>query len=131
MNFMRTNRRFNSCAPFALGALLCLCFSLIVQSYAPSKASSENGFSSLHKPEKESTSSPHRGSAKSIVVKAQCSIRGATRDKHSPLYPANIPPARMPGLSLNSSQAPLNNFPDIRSLIFLSPLQDRAPPCFA
>src|SRR5262245_11123191 len=93
--------------------------------------SSENGFSSPHEPEKESTSPPDRGSAKPIVAPAQFSIRVAMRDKHSPAHPSNLPPEPFTRPALSSSYSPPNNLADIRSRIFLSPLQDRAPPRFA
>jgi hypothetical protein len=125
-----TNRRFNSPALYAFGALLCLCFSLGDHSEVSTKAFVKNGFSSSHNPDPESTISSPRWSAR-FVLAPHVSIRGAMRDKHSPLHPVNIPPERMSGLSINSSRTPLKDFADIRSLIFLSPLQDRAPPCFA
>lgn len=64
-------------------------------------------------------------------MEAQGSIRGTVRAKQAPLHPANLPPERFIGLSLSSSYSPLNNFADIHSLIFLLPIQDRAPPHFA
>src|SRR5262245_15416737 len=126
----RTDRHFGSCALYTLGALLCLCFSFSAHSDALSKVSTDNGFSSLYKPEAESRSSPHRAPAKSAVA-PQFSIRGAIRDKHSPTHPAKLLSERFTGLSLSSPYSPLNNLADVRSLILLSPLQDRAPPRFA
>src|SRR5262245_46436699 len=128
MGLTYTDRHFGSCALYTLGALLCLCFSFGFHSDALSKVSTDNGFSSPHKP--ESRSSPHRAPAKSTVA-PQFSVRGAMRDKHSPTHPANLLSARFTGLSLSSSYSPLNNLADVRSLILLSPLQDRAPPRFA
>ena len=131
MKLTRTNRRFRSYAPYALGALLCLCFSLGAHSHESSKASSDNGISSLHEPEKESTSSPNRGAAKSLVMETQVSLRGAMRDKNSPTHTSNLPPESFTGPALSSSFSPPNNLADVRSLIFHLPLQDRAPPLFA
>jgi hypothetical protein len=130
MNFTRRNKYFTDSSLYVLGALLCLCFSLDAHSDASSKAFVKSGFSNSHNPYAESNISPTRWSARSVLA-PHVSIRGAMRDKHSPLHPANIPPERMSGLSLNSSRTPLKDFADIRPLIFLSPLQDRAPPCFA
>jgi hypothetical protein len=65
------------------------------------------------------------------LTPARFSIRGATRDEHSPTHPSNLPPEPFTGTSLSSSYSPLNNLADVRSLIFLSPIQDRAPPHFA
>jgi hypothetical protein len=131
MRLTQTNRLFRSYAPYALGALLCLYFSLGAHSHESSKASSDKGISSLHEPEKESTSSPNRGAAKSVVMETQVSIRGAMRDKNSPTHPSNLPPELLTWPSLVSSNSPPNNLADVRSLIFLSPVQDRAPPRFA
>jgi hypothetical protein len=131
MNFIRASKCFTPSVLYILGALLCLCFSLGVHIRKSSKAFSENSFSSLHKSEKESTGSPRRGAAESIVAPAQFTIRGATRDKQSPSHPSDLPPAPFTRLLLSSSYSPLNNFADVRSLIFLSPIQDRAPPRFA
>jgi hypothetical protein len=128
MRSMRANKHFTSSALCGFGALICLCLSLGVYTHKPSKASSEDSFSSLHKRRRESTSSPHRGAAKSIAGTGRVSVHMAMRDKHSPLHPDCIPPNQISGLSLNSLLTPLNSFADIRSLIFLSPLQNRAPP---
>src|SRR4030095_16358853 len=123
-------RPFGSCALYTLGALLCLCFSFSVHSDAFSKVSTDNGFSSLDKPEPESRSSTHRAPAKSAVA-PQFSVRRAIRDKHSPPHPATLLSARYTRLSLSSSYSPLNRLADVRSLILLSPLQNRAPPRLA
>ena len=131
MNFIRANKYFTPSALYLLGALLCLCFSLGVHIRKPSKAFSESSFSSLKQSEKESTGSPRRGTAESIAAPAQFSLRGATRDKQSPSHPSDLPPAPFTRLFLSSPDAPLNNFADVRSLSFLSPIQDRAPPRFA
>jgi hypothetical protein len=130
MILTQTERLFRSCAPYALGALFCLCLSLIAHPGASSKAHSTHGFSSAHKPETQSTDTPPWDPAKSIAVKSLVAIRGAIRAKHSPPHPASLPPERFMGLSLKSSDSPHNNFADIRSLIFVSPLQGRAPPHF-
>ena len=63
MILTQTNRRFRSYAIYALGALLCLCFSLWRSSPQVIKRLLEKGFSGPHEPKKESTSSPNRGSA--------------------------------------------------------------------
>jgi hypothetical protein len=131
MRLTQTTRRFRSYATYALGALLCLCFSLGVHPHKSSNACSEKGFSGLHEPKRESTSSPNRGSAKSIITPARFSIRGATRDEHSLAHPSNLPPEPITRPALSSSYSTPNNLADLRSLIFLSPLQDRAPPRFA
>src|SRR5262245_19942984 len=131
MRLTQTNRQFRSYAPYALGGLLCLCFSLGLHSHKSSIISSENGFSSPHEPGKESTSPPNRGPAKPAVAPAQFSIRVAMRDKHSPTQPSNLPPEPFTRPALRSSYSPPNNLADIRSSIFLSPIQDRAPPRFA
>jgi hypothetical protein len=130
MRLTWTERFFRSCAPYALGALICLCFSLIAHYCASSKAGSTHGFSIAHKPETQSTDSPPWDPAKSIAVKSLVAIRGAVRAKHSPPHSADLPPERFVGLSLKSSYSPHNNLADIRSLIFVSPLQGRAPPHF-
>src|SRR5215813_8711204 len=130
MRLTHTNRHFSPYALVVLGALLCLCFSLIARSDALSVASIRNGFSGPNKPETGSTGSPNRGTAKSAVA-TQFNIRGAMCDKHSPPHPANVPSERFSGLSLSPSYSALNNLADVRSLIFLSPIQDRAPPRFA
>jgi hypothetical protein len=129
MNILRANKYFKSPALYAIGAILCLCVSPGVHADASSTALVKSGFSDTHNPDTESTISPPRWSARSVLA-PHLSIRGATRDKHSSLHPANIPPERMSGLFLDSSRTPLNGFADTRSLIFLSPLQDRAPPRF-
>jgi hypothetical protein len=153
MNFIRSNKCFTPSALYVFGALLCLCFSPDLHSHKSSNAFSENPrarvTSGAHasislrmtepyareaaptRPEKDSTNSPHREAAKSIIVEAQFSIRGAMRDKHSPAHPSNLPPEPFTRPSVSSSYAPLNSLADARSLIFLSPLQDRAPPRFA
>jgi hypothetical protein len=129
MNFIRAKKCFSFPALCAIGALLCLCFSLGAHSDATSKTSVESGFPGPHSLNTESTVPAPKWPAESVLA-PQGSIRGAMRDKHSPPHPADVTPERMSGLFLKSSQAPLNNFADIRSLIFLSPLQDRAPPRF-
>src|SRR5262245_66596549 len=128
MRLTRTNRWFRSCAPYALGGLICLCFSPGLHSHKSSRACSDNDFSSPHEPEKESTSPPNRGPAKPIVAPAQFSIRGAMRDKHSPMHPSNLPPEPFTRPALSSSYSPPNNLADIRSRIFLSPLPYPSPP---
>jgi hypothetical protein len=130
MRLTHTNRHFSSCAIYVLGALLCLYFSFGAHSDTLSKSSTRVGLSSPYTPETESTGYPHRGLAKPAVA-PQFTIRGAIRDKHSPPHPANLLSERYSALSLSSSYSPLNNLADVRSLIFLSPLQDRAPPRFA
>src|SRR5262249_61727714 len=92
MKLALANRRFSFSALLALGALLYLCFSLNAHSNASSKASIKNCLSGSHKPETESGSSPPRGSAKSILAKAQVSIRRTVRATHSPPHPATLPP---------------------------------------
>jgi hypothetical protein len=129
MRLTRTERLFRSCAPYALGAALYLCFSLIAHPGASSKAASMHGFSGAHKTETQSTESPPWEPAKSIAVKTLVAIRGAIRAKHSP-PPASLPLERFTKLFLNSSYSPLNSLADIRSLILISPLQSRAPPHF-
>lgn len=131
MGLTQTERLLRSCALSALGALFCLCFSLGAHSDASLKAALKHGFSGLHKSETRSTDSPPWEPAKSIAVKVQGAIPGAMRAKHLPPHPANLPPERFTGVSFNSSYSRLNNIADIRSRIFLSPLQDRAPPRFA
>jgi hypothetical protein len=152
MNFIRANKSFTPSALYALGALLCLCFSTGLHSHKSSKAFPENlrarvtsgAQASISlwmtepyareaaptRPEEDSSSFPRRGAAKSIIVEAQFSIRGAMRDKHSPAHPSNLPPEPFTRLSISSPSAPLNSLADVRSLIFLSPLQNRAPPRF-
>jgi hypothetical protein len=125
-----TNKRFNSPALYAFAAILCLCFSLGAQFEVSTKACVKSGFSASQNPDAESSASPPRWPARSAMA-PNVSISGAMRVKHSPLHPANIPPERMSGLSIESSLAQLKDFADIRSLIFLSPFQDRAPPRFA
>src|SRR5262245_20378637 len=129
MKLTRTNRPFSSHALYALGALLCLCISLGVYSFTATSVS--NVFSGSPELETEATSSPHREPGKSTVLEAEVHIRGAMRSKHSPPQTACLPPERFAGLYLYSAQAPSDNIADIRSLIFLSPLQNRAPPRIA
>src|SRR5262249_6432801 len=120
MKLALTNRRFNFSALLALGALLYLCIALGSYSDASSKASTKNRLSGPHKSETESSSSPPRGSAKSVVVKAQVSIGGMARAQHSPTHPApNLPPELFTGLSLSSTYSPPNDLADVRSLIWL------------
>src|SRR5215813_14134100 len=119
MKLALTNRRFNFSALLALGALLYLCIALGSHSDASSKVPTKNRLAGPHKSETESSSSPPRGSAKSVVVKAQVSIGGMTRAKHSPTHPANLPPELFTGLSLSSTYSPPNDLADVRSLIWL------------
>jgi|SRR5215510_3004720 len=129
MKLTRTNRPFSSHALYALGALLCICVSLGV--YSITAASVNNDFSDSPELGTEATSSPDGEPGKPTMLEAPVHFRGAMRSKNSPPQPAYLPPERFAGLSLNSAQAPSNNIADIRSLIFLSPLQNRAPPRFA
>jgi hypothetical protein len=126
-----TTKRFSASVPHTLSVLLCLGLYLGVYSAASSKTFLTDGPPGSPKSEAEPPASLPYGKAKSSTQNTQAVTRGTLCNKHSPLHPAHLMPERFISPALDSPFYSQYIRAKLHSLISLSQLQDRAPPCLA
>jgi len=124
-------RRFRLSTQYFLSVLLALCFSCGAPLDASPHTPETDGIAGRQSGGAEGFTSSTQQPAKSVMPRTQVLTRGVIRTKHSPLYPAALPPERIDGLFSTISFSLINIPWDVPSLAFFSRSYSRAPPRLA